>query len=76
MERITDKKLAEALKSNAEGLLSKGVEPSAIDIKYIQLAEAENRIEGLHKIIYDLTGENIRLREAVQRYSENNREYD
>ena len=45
MKRLTDRKTAAALKSNAERLLAAGFEPSIIDQRYIKLAEYENKEE-------------------------------
>ena len=43
MERLTDRELAKALKSNCEGLKRAGIEPNMSDLRYIKLAEHENR---------------------------------
>ena len=43
MHRLTNRKSAEALRSNAEGLRKAGIEPSTEDLRYIRLAEYENR---------------------------------
>lgn len=45
MERLTDRKTAADLKRNAEGLQAKGIEPNMSDLRYIKLAEYENREE-------------------------------
>lgn len=45
MERLTDRRTAENLKSNTEGLIKAGVEPSVLDLRYIKLAEYENAEE-------------------------------
>ena len=45
MERLTDKKVAENLKSNIEGLKKAGVDISVDDLRYIKLAEYENEEE-------------------------------
>ena len=42
MDRLTDWKTAAALKKNADGLKSKGIEPNISDLRYIKLAEYEN----------------------------------
>lgn len=42
MKRLTDKKTAAALKSNAERLRAAGIEPSIMDQRYIKLAEYED----------------------------------
>ena len=44
---MTDKKTAAALKENAEGLRAKGFKPNVSDLRYIKLAEYENRDEEL-----------------------------
>ena len=45
MERLTDRELAKALKSNCEGLKRAGIEQNISDLRYIKLAEYENREE-------------------------------
>ncbi len=45
MERLTDRELAKALKSNCEGLKRAGIEPNMSDLRYIKLAEYENVAE-------------------------------
>lgn len=45
MDRLTDRKTAAALKKNADGLKSKGIEPNISDLRYIKLAEYENAAE-------------------------------
>ena len=45
MKRLTDKKVAENLKSNIEGLKRAGVDIPIDDIRYIKLAEYENEEE-------------------------------
>jgi len=42
MERLTDPKVAADLRSNAEGLQSKGFEVPIDDLRYIKLAEYED----------------------------------
>lgn len=49
MERLTDKELAKALKSNCEGLKQAGIEPNMSDLRYIKLAEYENAAELIEK---------------------------
>lgn len=44
-KRLTDRQTAEALKSNAVGLLSKGMQVDIADLRYIKLAEYENKEE-------------------------------
>ncbi len=50
MERLTDRELAEALKSNCEGLKRAGIEPSISDLRYIKLAEYENAAEHIETV--------------------------
>lgn len=45
MERLTDKKVAENLKSNIEGLKRAGIDIPIDDLRYIKLAEYENEEE-------------------------------
>lgn len=45
MNRLTDKRTAEALKRNAEGLTAKGFDVPIDDLRYIKLAEYENEEE-------------------------------
>lgn len=45
MERLTDRKTAAELKHNCEGLRKKGIEPNMSDLRYIKLAEYENKEE-------------------------------
>lgn len=43
MERLTDSKVAAELKSNYEGLQRVGIEPSVMDLRYVRLAELEDK---------------------------------
>jgi hypothetical protein len=45
MKRLTDKRTAEALKHNADGLMAKGFDVPIDDLRYIKLAEYENEEE-------------------------------
>lgn len=45
MTRLTDRKTAEALRHNAEGLLAKGFDVPIDDLRYIKLAEYEDEEE-------------------------------
>lgn len=45
MNRLTDKKAAEALRHNASGLRAKGFEVPIDDLRYIKLAEYEDEQE-------------------------------
>lgn len=47
MKRLTDKRTAEALKRNVEGLMSKGIDVPIDDLRYIKLARYEDEEEGL-----------------------------
>ena len=52
MERLTDRELAKALKSNCEGLKWAGIEPNMSDLRYIKLAEYENKEERAQSDFY------------------------
>ena len=59
--RQTDRKTAEALKKNILGLIERGLTPSVMDIRYVKLAEYENREEELARLYscrYDENDEN------------------
>ena len=43
MNRLTDSKVAAELKSNYEGLQKAGIEPSVMDLRYVRLAELEEK---------------------------------
>ena len=45
MKRLTDKRTAEALRDNAEGLIAKGFDVPIDDLRYIKLADYENEEE-------------------------------
>ena len=45
MNRLTDRRTAQQVKENAEGLLKKGFAPAVSDQIYIKLAEYENAEE-------------------------------
>lgn len=45
MKRLTDKRTAEALRSNAEKLKAKGFSIPVEDLRYIKLADYENEEE-------------------------------
>lgn len=45
MERLTDHKTAEALRNNAEGLSTKGIDVPIDDLRYIKLARYEDEEE-------------------------------
>ena len=45
MERLTDRKTAEALRNNAEGLSAKGINVPIDDLRYIKLARYEDEEE-------------------------------
>lgn len=49
-KRQTDRQTAEALKKNILGLVERGLTPSVMDIRYVKLAEYENRDEELEKL--------------------------
>lgn len=59
--RQTDRATAEKLKKNILGLVERGLTPSIMDIRYVKLAEYENREEELMKLYscrYDEIDEN------------------
>lgn len=45
MERLTDRRTAEAVRENIEKLRAAGIEPSVSDVRYVKLAEYENAEE-------------------------------
>ena len=45
MERLTDRRTAQQVRENIEGLIAAGVEPSVSDVRYVKLAEYENAEE-------------------------------
>lgn len=45
MERLTDRRTAEQVRENIKGLQEKGVEPSVSDLRYVKLAEYEDKEE-------------------------------
>jgi hypothetical protein len=49
-KRQTDRETAEALKKNILGLVERGLTPSVMDIRYVKLAEYENREEELARL--------------------------
>lgn len=49
-KRQTDRETAEALKKNILGLIERGLTPSIMDIRYVKLAEYENREEELARL--------------------------
>lgn len=49
-KRQTDRKTAEALRKNILGLVERGLTPSIMDIRYVKLAEYENREEELARL--------------------------
>ena len=59
MERLTDRDTAEALRANAEKLLSKGMQVDISDLRYIKLAGYENeqeRREMINPAVDDIGG--------------------
>lgn len=48
--RQTDHETAEKLKKNILGLVESGLAPSVMDIRYVKLAEYENREEELARL--------------------------
>lgn len=60
-KRQTDRETAEKLKKNILGLVERGLVPSVMDIRYVKLAEYENREEELSRLYscrYDDVEEN------------------
>ena len=55
MNRLTDRRTAEAVKSNLEGLKAKGMEISILDLRYVKLAEYENNEEDKEKQLNELS---------------------
>lgn len=49
-KRQTDRQTAEALKKNILGLVERSLTPSVMDIRYVKLAEYENREEELARL--------------------------
>lgn len=45
MDRLTNKKTADELRHNIAGLIAAGIEPSALDIRYVKLADYEDEEE-------------------------------
>lgn len=45
MNRLTDRRTAEQVRENIEGLIAAGVEPSVSDVRYVKLAEYEDKEE-------------------------------
>lgn len=43
MERLTDRRTAEAVRENIEKLRAAGIEPSVGDVRYVKLAEYEDK---------------------------------
>lgn len=53
-KRQTNRKEAEKVKENLKNLLEKGAEVSILDVRYVKLAEYENREEELNRLYSDL----------------------
>lgn len=51
MQRLTDKRTAEALKKNCEGLMKVGIQPDRMYLEYIKLAEYEEAEERREKVM-------------------------
>ena len=45
MERLTDRRTAQQVRENIKGLIAAGVEPSVSDVRYVRLADYENKEE-------------------------------
>ena len=50
MERLTDRKEAEKVRQNLEGLMAKGIEVSRILLEYVKLAQYENAEEDRERL--------------------------
>lgn len=88
--RLTNDRTYLQIKANADALQSKGFEVSISDLQYIKLAEYERYEEkrkstfesivvenaALRLQLKEVTEMNNRLREALQRQSADNFEYD
>lgn len=88
--RLTDDRTYFTVKKNADGLSAKGFEVSVSDQMYIKLAEYERNEEQQHNTVNAIVEENAalraelkeayamnsRLREALQRQSVDNYEYE
>ena len=45
MNRLTDRRTAEQVRENIEKLRAAGIEPSVSDVRYVRLADYENKEE-------------------------------
>lgn len=45
MQRLTDRRTAEQVRQNCEGLIKAGVQPSILDLMYCRLADYEDEEE-------------------------------
>ena len=50
MQRLTDRKVADTLRHNAEGLIAKGFEVPIDDLRYIKLADYEDAEESRSRL--------------------------
>lgn len=57
MDRLTNKKTADELRHNIAGLIAAGIEPSALDIRYVKLADYEDEEELRISRLDDISGE-------------------
>ena len=57
-KRQTNRKEAEKVKENLKNLLEKGAKVSILDIRYVKLAEYENREEDLGRLYSEKYDEN------------------
>lgn len=57
MNRLTDRRTAEAVRENIEKLRAAGVEPSVSDVRYVRLAEYEDEEELRISRLDDISGE-------------------
>ena len=73
MKRLTDRRTAEQVRENIEKLRAAGVEPSVSDVRYVKLAEYEDKEErgawisyNWHEGIFD--GWGMQCNQCLERY--------
>ena len=67
-KRLTDKRTAEEIRNNVQGLIDAGIEPQKSDLIYIKLAEKEESIKDLESSLADSTIKERYLRDEVAQY--------
>lgn len=50
MKRLTNRRTAEQVRQNCEGLIKAGVQPSILDLMYCRLADYENAEEDRERL--------------------------